>query len=44
MESSSWQRPQVRMRIVPDYTFHNAPEPAIVVVPAQRGRSPKMLQ
>ena len=32
------------MRIVPDYTFDNAPEPAIVVVPAQRGRSPKMLQ
>ena len=32
------------MRIVPDYTFDDAPEPAIVVVPAQRGRSPKMLQ
>jgi transcriptional regulator GlxA family with amidase domain len=32
------------MRIIPDYTFDDAPEPAIVVVPAQRGRSPKMLQ
>lgn len=32
------------MRILPDYTFDDAPEPAIVVVPAQRGRSPKMLQ
>jgi hypothetical protein len=32
------------MRIVPDYTFDDAPEPAIVIVPAQRGRSPQMLQ
>ena len=31
------------MRIIPDYTFEDAPAPAIVVVPAQRGRSPKML-
>jgi transcriptional regulator GlxA family with amidase domain len=31
------------MRIIPDYTFDDAPAPAIVVVPAQRGRSPKML-
>jgi transcriptional regulator GlxA family with amidase domain len=31
------------MRIIPDYTFDDAPPPAIVVVPAQRGRSPKML-
>jgi transcriptional regulator GlxA family with amidase domain len=31
------------MRIIPDYTFDDAPMPAIVVVPAQRGRSPKML-
>src|SRR5258708_15176326 len=32
------------MRIVPAYLFDAAPVPAIVVVPAQRGRSPKMLQ
>ena len=32
------------MRIVPDYTFDDAPPPAIVVVPAQSGRSPKMLE
>ncbi|MCU1225910.1 MAG: Transcriptional regulator containing an amidase domain and an AraC-type DNA-binding domain [Edaphobacter sp.] len=32
------------MRIVPDYTFDDAPQPAIVVVPAQRGRSPKMME
>jgi transcriptional regulator GlxA family with amidase domain len=32
------------MRIIPDYTFDDAPTPAIVVVPAQRGRSPKMLE
>jgi transcriptional regulator GlxA family with amidase domain len=31
------------MRIIPDYTFDDAPAPAIVVVPAQQGRSPKML-
>lgn len=31
------------MQIVPDYTFDDAPKPNIVVVPAQRGRSPKML-
>ena len=31
------------MRIVPDYTFDDAPPPAIVVVPAQDGRSSKML-
>lgn len=31
------------MRIIPDYTFDDAPAPAIVVVPAQSGRSPKML-
>jgi len=29
------------MRIIPDYTFDDAPAPAIVVVPAQRGRSPR---
>jgi transcriptional regulator GlxA family with amidase domain len=32
------------MRILPDYTFDDAPTPAIVVVPAQRGRSPKMME
>ena len=32
------------MRIIPDYTFDDAPPPAIVVVPAQSGRSPKMLE
>jgi transcriptional regulator GlxA family with amidase domain len=31
------------MRIVPDYTFDDAPAPKIVVVPAQSGRSPQML-
>ncbi len=31
------------MRIIPDYTFDDAPAPSIVVVPAQQGRSPKML-
>jgi transcriptional regulator GlxA family with amidase domain len=31
------------MQIVPDYTFDDAPKPDIVVVPAQRGRSPRMM-
>jgi transcriptional regulator GlxA family with amidase domain len=31
------------MKIVPDYTFDDAPPPAIVVIPAQRGRSPAMM-
>ncbi len=31
------------MQIVPNYTFDNAPKPDIIVVPAQDGRSPKML-
>jgi len=31
------------MKIVPDYSFDNAPTPNVVVVPAQSGRSPKML-
>ena len=31
------------MRIVPDYSFDDAPVPKIVVIPAQSGRSPKML-
>lgn len=32
------------MQVVPDYTFDDAPRPKIVVVPAQSGRSPKMLE
>lgn len=31
------------MQLVPDYTFDDAPEPTIVVIPAQKGESPKML-
>ena len=31
------------MQIIPQYTFDNAPQPKVVVVPAQSGRSPKML-
>jgi len=31
------------MQIVPDYTFDDAPPPRIVVIPAQSGRSTKML-
>lgn len=31
------------MQIVPDYTFDDAPPPTIVVIPAQTGRSTKML-
>lgn len=31
------------MQVVPDYTFDDAPEPMIVVIPAQMGNSPKML-
>jgi putative intracellular protease/amidase len=31
------------MRIIPDYSFDDAPVPKIVVIPAQGGRSPKML-
>jgi transcriptional regulator GlxA family with amidase domain len=31
------------MQIIPQYTFDNAPQPKVVVVPAQAGRSPKML-
>jgi putative intracellular protease/amidase len=31
------------LRVIPDYTFDNAPQPHIVVVPAQMGRSPKMM-
>lgn len=32
------------MQVVPDYTFDDAPQPRIVVVGAQRGKSPKMLE
>ncbi|MGZ6126512.1 MAG: DJ-1/PfpI family protein [Myxococcales bacterium] len=32
------------MQVVPDYTFDDAPAPAIVVVGAQGGRSPRMLE
>lgn len=31
------------MKIIPDYTFDDAPQPNIVVVPAQSGKSPKMM-
>ena len=31
------------MQIIPDYTFDNAPTPNIVVIPAQDGNSPKMM-
>ena len=31
------------MKIVPEYSFDNAPTPNIVIIPAQSGRSPKML-
>jgi putative intracellular protease/amidase/YHS domain-containing protein len=32
------------MRIVPDYTFADAPRPKVIVVPAQGGETPKMLE
>lgn len=32
------------MQVVPDYTFDDAPEAMIVVIPAQMGDSPKMLE
>jgi putative intracellular protease/amidase len=31
------------MQLIPDYTFDDAPQPNVVVVPAQMGDSPKML-
>jgi len=31
------------MQVIPDYTFDDAPQPNVVVVPAQMGDSPKML-
>lgn len=32
------------MQVVPDYSFDDAPEPMVVVIPAQMGDSPKMLE
>lgn len=32
------------MQIIPDYTFDDAPQPKVVVVPAQSGDSPKMME
>jgi putative intracellular protease/amidase len=32
------------IEIIPDYTFEDAPQPMIVVIPAQMGDSPKMLE
>ena len=32
------------MRIVPDHTFEDAPPPKVIVIPAQGGESPKMLE
>jgi len=32
------------MKILPDYTFKDAPQPNIVVVPAQSGYSPEMME
>jgi transcriptional regulator GlxA family with amidase domain len=32
------------MKVVPEYTFDDAPPPKIVVIPAQGGRSPRMLE
>jgi len=31
------------MTLVPDYTFDDAPAPNVIVIPAQSGRSPKMM-
>ncbi|MGE5278959.1 MAG: DJ-1/PfpI family protein [Acidobacteriota bacterium] len=31
------------MQVIPDYTFDDAPAPRVVVIPAQGGKSPKML-
>lgn len=32
------------MKIFPDYTFDNAPAPKVIVIPAQNGSSPEMLE
>ena len=31
------------MQVIPDYTFDDAPQPKVVVIPAQMGDSPKMM-
>jgi putative intracellular protease/amidase len=31
------------MQVIPDYTFDDAPQPKVVVIPAQMGDSPKMI-
>jgi transcriptional regulator GlxA family with amidase domain len=31
------------MQIIPDYTFENAPAPKVIVIPAQNGSNPAML-
>jgi transcriptional regulator GlxA family with amidase domain len=36
-------RASAGLQIVPDYTFENAPAPKLVVIPAQRGQTPAML-
>jgi transcriptional regulator GlxA family with amidase domain len=36
-------RASAGLRIVPDYTFDDAPQPRIVVIGAQAGKSPKMI-
>jgi transcriptional regulator GlxA family with amidase domain len=37
-------RASAGLRIVPDYTFDDAPPPRIVVIGAQAGKSPKMIE
>ena len=32
------------MQVVPDHTFDDAPQPRIIVIPAQAGESPRMLE
>ena len=32
------------MKVVADYTFEDAPPPKVIVIPAQRGETPKMLE
>jgi transcriptional regulator GlxA family with amidase domain/YHS domain-containing protein len=42
-ESLQPVRASAGIRILPDYTFENAPSPKIIVIPAQRGQSEAML-
>ena len=42
-ESTKPIRASAGLQIVPDYTFENAPAPKLVVIPAQRGQTPAML-